>query len=271
MDDETIRYRQDDGVAHLELNRPEALNAWTPGMGLTLLAALRRASADPSVRAVLITGAGRAFCAGADVKNARELMPNGDPDVSGRLREIYNPIVLAIRSAPKPVVAAVHGACAGIGASLALACDLILAAEDAYLMMAFVRIGVMPDGGISYFLAERVGLARAAQLTMLGERLPAATALSWGLVNELHPAAELLPAARALAARLAAGPTTRQQDPFAAEAQILDKATRAAALAQGGLAPLMANLAQAVRTPGLPPQIQAAMLQALALRTALSP
>jgi 2-(1,2-epoxy-1,2-dihydrophenyl)acetyl-CoA isomerase len=207
MDDETIRYHQDGGVAHLELNRPEALNAWTPEMGLALLAALRRAAADPSVRAVLITGAGRAFCAGADVKNARELMPNGDPDVSGRLRDIYNPIVLEIRSAPKPVIAAVHGACAGIGASLALACDLILAAEDAYLMMAFVRIGVMPDGGISYFLAERVGLARAAQLTMLGERLPAATALSWGLVNELHPAAELLPAARALAARLAAGPT----------------------------------------------------------------
>ncbi|WP_051341291.1 enoyl-CoA hydratase-related protein [Pseudonocardia spinosispora] len=206
-DDDSIRSWVDAGVAHIELNRPEALNAWTPDMGRALLTTLNKASADPAVRAVLISGAGRAFSAGADVKNARELLPNGDPDLSGRLREIYNPIVLAVRSAPKPVIAAIHGACAGIGASLALACDLVLAAENAYLLMAFVRIGVMPDGGISLFLAERVGLTRAAQLTMLGDRLPARTALDWGLVTEIHPVDELMPSATALARRLAEGPT----------------------------------------------------------------
>jgi 2-(1,2-epoxy-1,2-dihydrophenyl)acetyl-CoA isomerase len=206
-DPESIRYSAEAGIAHIELNRPEALNAWTPDMGRALLAALRAASADPAVRAVLISGAGRAFSSGADVKNAREVMPNGDPDLSGRLREIYNPIVLEVRSIPKPVIASVHGACAGIAVGLALSCDLILAAEDAYFMLAFVRIGVMPDAGISWFLAERVGLARAAQLAMLGDRLPAPTALAWGLVNEVHPAADLPAAARALAERLATGPT----------------------------------------------------------------
>lgn len=207
MDDESILLRVDAGVAHVELNRPEALNAWTPEMGRALLAVLRRAGADPAVRAVLITGAGRAFCAGADVKSAREVMPNGDPDVSSRLRDIYNPIILTIRAAPKPVLAAVQDACAGIGTSLALACDLVLAAENAYFLMAFVRLGLMPDGGVSGVLVERLGLARAAQLAMLGERLPAATALDWGLVNSVHPVDELGTAAWDLARRLADGPT----------------------------------------------------------------
>ena len=198
---ETARY------AWIELDRPEALNAWTPEMGRQLLAAVNRASADPSLRAVLISGAGRAFSAGADVKNPRELLPDGTPDLSTRLREIYNPIVLAIRQAPKPVVAAVQGAVAGLGISLALACDLLLAAEDAYLLMAFVRIGVMPDAGASTFLAERAGLARAAQLAMLGERLPARQALEWGVVNEVHAVDQLAERAHALTARLAEGPT----------------------------------------------------------------
>lgn len=193
--------------AWIELDRPEALNAWTPEMGRQLLAAVTRAADDPAIRAVLLTGAGRAFSAGADVKNPRELLPDGTPDLSTRLREIYNPIVLAIRRAPKPVVAAVQGAAAGLGASLALACDLLLAAEDAYLLLAFVRIGVMPDAGASTFLAERVGLARAAQLAMLGERLPAREALGWGVVNAVHPVEELGARAHELAARLAAGPT----------------------------------------------------------------
>lgn len=202
-----IRYRRDGGVAHIELHRPDALNAWTPAMGRELLDAVRTAAADGAARAILVSGAGRAFCAGADVKDARELIPEGDPDLSTRLREIYNPVVLALRVAPKPCVAAVHGACAGLGVSLALACDLVLAADDAYLLLAFVRIAVMPDAGATAFLAERVGLARATQLCMLGEKLPAATALDWGVINAVHPAAELPAAARALAQRLAAGPT----------------------------------------------------------------
>jgi 2-(1,2-epoxy-1,2-dihydrophenyl)acetyl-CoA isomerase len=193
--------------AWIELDRAEALNAWTPEMGRQLLAAVTRAAEAPSIRAVLLTGAGRAFSAGADVKNPRELLPTGEPDLSTRLREIYNPIVLAIRRAPKPVVAAVQGAVAGLGVSLALACDLLLAAEDAYLLLAFVRIGVMPDAGASTFLAERAGLARAAQLAMLGERLPAGQALEWGVVNEVHAVDELADRAHALTARLAAGPT----------------------------------------------------------------
>lgn len=202
-----VRYGVDDAVAHIELHRPESLNAWTPDMGRELLDAVRRAAADDDVRAVLVTGAGRAFCAGADVKSPRELTPEGAPDLSTRLREIYNPIVQQIRATPKPYVAAVHLACAGLGVSLALACDLLLASDDAYLMLAFVRIGVMPDGGATAFLTERVGLARAAELCMLGDKLPAAKAERWGLVNAVHPAAELLPAAEALASRLAHAPT----------------------------------------------------------------
>ncbi|MFC5995017.1 enoyl-CoA hydratase-related protein [Pseudonocardia hispaniensis] len=202
-----IRYGVTGGVAHLELNRPEALNSWTPAMAAELLDAVRRAAADDEVRAVLVTGAGRAFCAGADVKDRRELTPEGYPDLSSRLREIYNPIIETIRATPKPFVAGIHGACAGLGVSLALACDLLVAAEDSYLLLAFVRIGVMPDAGVTAFLAERVGLTRAAELCMLGEKLPATTALDWGLVNRVHPAAELHERAAELASRLASAPT----------------------------------------------------------------
>lgn len=196
-----------DGYVHIELNRPEALNAWTAEMGRQLLEHLTNASADTDVRAILLTGAGRAFSAGADVKNARDILPNGDPDLSSRLREIYNPIVLTVRSAPKPVIGAVHGAVAGLGVSLALSCDLLVAAESTYFLLAFVRIGVMPDAGASTFLAERVGLTRAAQLAMLGEKLTAAKALDWGVVNAVHPDDEAHAAGHALAARLASGPT----------------------------------------------------------------
>ncbi|MGQ0837548.1 enoyl-CoA hydratase/isomerase family protein [Actinokineospora sp.] len=232
-----IRYTVTGAVGHIELHRPDALNAWTPGMGRELLDATRRASSDDTVRAVLVTGAGRAFCAGADVKNARELTPDGHPDLSTRLREIYNPIVAAIRAAPKPFVAGVHGACAGLGVSLALACDLVVAAEDAYLQLAFVRLGVMPDGGTTAFLAERVGLARAAELCMLGERLPAAKALDWGLVTAVHPVDEFAAAARALADRLAAGPTTalasiKQALVSAAQAALADQLDLEAGLQQ---------------------------------------
>jgi 2-(1,2-epoxy-1,2-dihydrophenyl)acetyl-CoA isomerase len=202
-----IRRHDRGAVRHLELHRPEALNAWTPDMGRELLHALDEAAHDPEVRSILITGAGRAFCAGADVKNARDLLAGGEPDLSSRLRTIYNPIVLAVRHAPKPVVGAVQGAVAGLGASLALACDLLVASSDAYVLLAFARIGVMPDGGALSFLAERVGLPRAAELAMLAERLPAERAREWGIVNAVHPPEELGDAAFALADRLAAGPT----------------------------------------------------------------
>jgi 2-(1,2-epoxy-1,2-dihydrophenyl)acetyl-CoA isomerase len=219
----TVLYEQTAGVASITLNRPEALNAWTPELGRALLGHLETAAADPTVRAVLLRGAGRAFSAGADVKNARELTPEGDPDLSRRLREIYNPIVLAIRGAPKPVVAAVNGAAAGLGASLALACDLVLAAESAYFLLAFVHLGVIPDGGATHFLAERIGSVRTAQLVMLGERLPARTALEWGLVNAVHPDDELAREAETLAARLADGPTVA----FGSTKRAIDSAAHA--------------------------------------------
>ncbi len=202
-----IRYAVEGSVAHIELHRPEALNAWTPGMGRELLDAVHRAAGDPDVRAVLLTGAGRAFCAGADVKTVPDLVVDGEPDLTSRLRDIYNPIILAVREAPKPFVAGVHGACAGLGVSLALACDLAVAADDAFLMMAFVHIGVVPDGGMTALLTERIGRGRATQLFLLGDKLPAVTALDWGLLNAVHPPTELPAQARALAVRLAAAPT----------------------------------------------------------------
>lgn len=211
MDYETVRYRVvaegSAAYAHIELNRPDARNALTPQLGGELADAVTRAADDGDIRAVLITGAGRAFCAGGDMKQPREQTPSGDPDLSTRLREIYNPLLLAIRSTPKPMIAGIHGAAAGLGASLALACDLVVAAEDAYLSLAFVKLGLMPDGGAATFLVERAGLARATELAMLGETLPADRARDWGVINAVHPAEELAPAAHDLAARLAQGPT----------------------------------------------------------------
>jgi 2-(1,2-epoxy-1,2-dihydrophenyl)acetyl-CoA isomerase len=202
-----IRLEVRDAVAHLQLNRPDALNAWTPEMGIEIRDALCEVGSDSAVRAVLISGAGRAFSAGADVKVPRELTPEGDVDLHSRLAQIYNPIVLELRRMPKPAIACVHGATAGIGVSLALACDLIVAAESAYFLLAFVHIAVAADGGSIPHLVARLGPARTNQLVMLGERLPAATALEWGLVNQVVADDQALPAARALAERLAAAPT----------------------------------------------------------------
>ncbi len=202
-----IRLDIADGVAHVELHRPDQLNAWTPDMGRELLAALRGVAVDDDVRAVLITGAGRAFSAGADVKVPREMTPEGEPDLHTRLEEIYNPIVLTLREMPKPAIAAVQGPCAGLGVSLALACDLVLAAEDAFFLLAFVHLGVAPDGGSIPHLVARIGPSRTAQLVMLGEKLRADDALEWGLVNAVHGVDDLAGEARALATRLASAPT----------------------------------------------------------------
>ncbi len=204
---ELIRYQVTGGVANIEFNRPEALNAFSREMGAEVRAALAEAREDPDARAVLLTAAGRAFCAGGDFSKPRPLTPEGEPDLSTNLRTEFNPLVLELRALPKPVIGAVQGACAGVGVSFALACDLLLAADNAFFLLAFVKLGLSTDGGTSAFLAERVGLARAAELAMLGERLPAAKAQDWGLVNAVHPVDELPGAARALAERLAAGPT----------------------------------------------------------------
>lgn len=205
---ETVNLRIEEGVATVELNRPQALNAWNARFGAELLQALTEVGSEDAVRAVLLTGAGRAFSSGADLKEIGEdTTPEGRPDVYKVLTERYHPIMHAIREMPKPVIAAVNGPAVGIGCSLALCCDLILAAESAYFLLAFVNIGLVPDGGSSLFLPTRIGMARASELSMLGERLPAAKALEWGLINRVHPNADLAREAGALAARMAAGPT----------------------------------------------------------------
>ncbi len=195
-------------VATIELNRPEALNAWNKQLGLDLLAALRLTDEDDAVRAVVITGAGRAFSSGADLKDLGvELTPEGRPDIYKILTERYHPIMHAIRELPKPVLAAVNGPAVGIGCSLALCCDLVLAAQSAYFLLAFVNIGLVPDGGSSLFVPTRVGMARASEMAMLGERISAAQALEWGLVNRVLPDERLREEAVTLAQRLASGPT----------------------------------------------------------------
>jgi 2-(1,2-epoxy-1,2-dihydrophenyl)acetyl-CoA isomerase len=198
-----------EGAATIELNRPQALNAWNRQFGADLLDALRRVGEDQSIRAALITGAGRAFSAGADLKDfgSANETPEGRPDIYTMLTERYHPIITAVRQMPKPVVAAVNGPAAGIGCSLALCCDLIIAAESAYLMLAFVNIGLVADGGSSVLVPSRVGMARASEMAMLGERIEARKALEWGLINRVVADEHLHAEADALLRRLAAGPT----------------------------------------------------------------
>jgi 2-(1,2-epoxy-1,2-dihydrophenyl)acetyl-CoA isomerase len=206
---DTVNMTLSGGAATIELNRPEALNAWNRQFGEDLLAALRRAAEDDAVRAVRIAGSGRAFSSGADLKDISgdDLTPEGRPNVYGVLTERYHPIMHAIREMGKPVVAAVNGPAVGIGCSLALCCDLVVAAESAYFLLAFVNIGLVADGGSSLFVPTRIGMARATEMMMLGERVPAGQALEWGLVNAVHPDADLAEQSGALTARLAAGPT----------------------------------------------------------------
>jgi 2-(1,2-epoxy-1,2-dihydrophenyl)acetyl-CoA isomerase len=207
---ETVNVHRADGAATVELNRPQALNAWNAQFGADLLAALSELAQDDAVRAVTITGAGRAFSSGADLKDISggETTPEGRPDVYKTLTERYHPIMHAIREMGKPVLASVNGPAVGIGCSLALCCDLIVAAESAYFLLAFVNIGLVPDGGSSLFVPTRVGMARASELALLGERLPAPQALEWGLINRVFADDELATETAALAARLASGPTS---------------------------------------------------------------
>jgi 2-(1,2-epoxy-1,2-dihydrophenyl)acetyl-CoA isomerase len=151
------------------LNRPQALNAWTRRLGEDMLQALERAASDADARVVVFTGAGRAFSSGADLKGGVELGPDGKLDVYRQLREAYNPLIARVRTVPKPVIAKVNGPAVGIGCSLALAADLIVAASSAYFLLAFVNIGLGLDGGASLTLPLRVGHARAAEMAFLGE------------------------------------------------------------------------------------------------------
>ena len=249
---DSVRWDLDGAVATITLNRPQARNALTAELKTELLGALRQAASSPEVRAVLITGAGQAFCAGQDLREHADLLeaarsqaeappaaapPAGAPPAGApaaqtpagtvsavgpppdgtappampaaldTVREHYNPLVLAIRSMPKPVIAAVNGVAAGAGAGLAFACDIRIAAQGASFLMAFARVGLAADTGVSWTLPRLAGAGRAAELLMLAEPIRAPRALELGLVNQVVEDADLAAIAGALAARLAAGPT----------------------------------------------------------------
>jgi 2-(1,2-epoxy-1,2-dihydrophenyl)acetyl-CoA isomerase len=201
-----------DGLARLTLNRPEARNALTLDMGRELVDALGRIG-QSDARAVLLTGAGDHFSVGADLKSPPTDAPvteQGRPDLGWVLREVYNPIIRGLREIPQPVVSAVNGSAVGFAVALSLAADIVIAADDAYFLSSFVRIGLIPDGGAHAIIPARAGHARAAEMLLLGERVHADTALRWGLVNDVVPAAELAGRAEEIAQRLAAGPKTAQ-------------------------------------------------------------
>jgi 2-(1,2-epoxy-1,2-dihydrophenyl)acetyl-CoA isomerase len=190
------------GIATLTLNRPDALNALTVPMKQELLSALRRVERERAVRAVILTGAGRAFCAGQDLRERLE--PDAAP-LGVEVRERYNPIIRAMRGLPKPIVGAINGVAAGAGASLAMACDVRVASEIATFALAFGRVGLVPDSGATWFLPRLVGSARAADIALLGDSVTAADALRLGLVGRVVPADQLATEARSIGARLAAG------------------------------------------------------------------
>jgi len=240
---ETVLVDVADGVATLTLNRPDSLNALNAEMRRALLDAVKSAGRDANVRAVLLTGAGRGFCSGADLRGGE-----GERDFRRVLTTEYHPLVTAIRGLPKPIVAAVNGVAAGAGISLALACDLVYAAEEARFMLAFVKIGLVPDSGLTRELVRALGRHRAAELAFVGAPLAASDAASAGLINGVVPGSELLEHAGGVARRLAAGPTraigftkrllnTAEEadlaESLAAEAALQDLAGRTADHAEG--------------------------------------
>ncbi|MEU7425846.1 enoyl-CoA hydratase/isomerase family protein [Streptomyces sp. NPDC048362] len=194
-------------VSYITLDRPEALNALTPALRDRLVGLLAEASADPAVRAVVLTGTGRGFCAGADLRGSAGSGERVAGDVARTLRLGAQRLIAAVLDCEKPVLAAVNGTAAGLGAHLALACDLVLAAESARFIEVFVRRGLVPDGGGAYLLTRLVGPQRAKELMFLGDAVPAADAHRLGLVNRVVADGELAETAREWATRLAAGPT----------------------------------------------------------------
>ncbi|NUP40747.1 MAG: enoyl-CoA hydratase/isomerase family protein [Streptomyces sp.] len=202
-----VQHTTDNQVCRITLNRPEALNAITPDQRERIIQLLGDASADPDVRAVVITGTGRGFCAGADLRGGSGAGERVAGDVARVLRLGAQRLVAAVLDCEKPVIAAVNGTAAGLGAHLALACDLVLAAESARFIEVFVRRGLVPDGGGAYLLPRLIGPHRAKELMFFGDALSAAEAERLGLVNRVVPDAELDKTAREWAERLATGPT----------------------------------------------------------------
>ncbi len=207
MGERTVRVEREGAVLRLTLDRPDKLNSFNEAMHAELAAALDGAAGDKDVRAVLLTGAGRAFSAGQDLGD--RAMGEGDaaPDLGLTLERLYNPLVRRLRALDRPVVAAVNGVAAGAGANIALACDIVLAARSASFIQAFCRLGLVPDAGGTFFLPRLVGAARARGLAMLGDKLTAEQAFSWGLIWRVVDDALLADEAMALARHLAAQPT----------------------------------------------------------------
>lgn len=197
----------DSGVLQVTLNRPEKLNALNPEMHKLLRAALVRAAEEPQVRAVLLTGAGRGFCAGQDLSE-RDVSAGAAPiDLSVSLGSYYNPLVRRMRELPKPIVCAVNGTAAGAGANIALACDIVIAARSASFIQAFSRIGLVPDSGGTWFLPRLVGSARAMALALLADKVPAEQAAEWGMIWKVVDDADLASQSMSLCKKLADGPT----------------------------------------------------------------
>ncbi len=206
MDYTKIKLSTEGGVAVITFNDPATLNAAGTDTAEQLTHAFKRvADGEGGARAVVLTGEGRGFCSGA---NLTSVGPGASRDAGSSLETIYNPLVTTIRDLPVPIVTAVNGVAAGIGCSFALMGDLIVAGESAYFLQAFRRIGLVPDGGSTYLLPRMIGRARAMEMMMLGEKLPAAKALEWGLINRCVPDAELMATALGLARELAAGPSS---------------------------------------------------------------
>lgn len=200
---ETILYEVSEGVAILTMNRPDKFNAFNERMNKEITDALKQAQKDPEVRCILLTGAERAFNAGQDLGDVL----GGDVDFGGFLRNRYNPMILQFQKTEKPIIAAINGVAAGAGMSIALACDIRLASDKASLVNAFVNIGLVPDSGGCYYLPRIVGMGKALELAMTGEKVPAEEALRLGLVNQVYPTEQFWEESLAYARKLAALPT----------------------------------------------------------------
>ena len=203
-----LRYEVRDAVAEIVLDRPDVLNAFNDDLGFALLEAMEKGSADQSVRCIVITGSGRAFSSGEDLGALTDAYSSGNvPELGNTLVRRYNPLIRAVRAAPKPVVAALNGVAAGAGASLALACDFRIASQHAKLVLAFIKVGLVPDSGAVWFLTRMVGSARAWELAALGEPLAPERCLDLGIYNRVVDAGDFDQTWRDFARDLAAGPT----------------------------------------------------------------
>lgn len=224
---EQIRLHVSDGIATVILNRPDRLNSFTSQMHHELREAIGTIREDPVIRVMILTGAGRGFCAGQDLGERRPPTDGEKPDLGASLESNYHPLVLALRSLEKPVIGAINGVAAGAGASIALACDLVIAAKSASFIQAFCNLGLVPDAGGSYFLTRTLGAPRAIGLALLGDRLSAEQAQNWGLIWRCVEDEQLMRQVHELAERLAAGPTRgyarTKQAIYAAERHALEQ------------------------------------------------